>query len=34
VDVLAAIADERGISVDAALVRKMADFGLLVPSRP
>lgn len=31
-DALAAIADERGVSVDAALVRKMVDFKLLVPA--
>jgi hypothetical protein len=31
VDALAAIADERGVSLDAALVRKMVDFKLLVP---
>jgi hypothetical protein len=28
-DVLAAIEDERGVSLDPALVRKMVDFGLL-----
>ena len=32
VDALAAIAAERGVSLDAALVRKMVDFKLLVPS--
>jgi hypothetical protein len=33
-DVLAAIAEERGINLDAALVRKMVDFGLLsVPAK-
>jgi hypothetical protein len=31
VDALAAIADERGVSLDAALVRKMVDFKLLAP---
>jgi Fe-S-cluster containining protein len=31
VDALAAIADERGVSLDAALIRKMVDFKLLVP---
>jgi hypothetical protein len=31
-DALAAIADERGVSLDAALVRKMVDFELLVPA--
>jgi hypothetical protein len=31
VDALAAIADERGMSLDTALVRKMVDFKLLVP---
>ncbi len=32
--VLAAIAEERGISLEAGLVRKMVDFGLLVDARP
>jgi hypothetical protein len=31
VDALAAIADERGVSLEAALVCKMVDFKLLVP---
>jgi hypothetical protein len=32
VEALAAIADERGVSLDAGLVRKMVDFKLLVPT--
>jgi hypothetical protein len=31
-DVLSAIADERGLQLDDALVRKLVDFMLLVPS--
>jgi hypothetical protein len=31
VDALAAIADERGVRLDSALIRKMVDFKLLVP---